>query len=61
MTLTMDICRAVHIEDEALACLGCDSIHLGRVEENGRVEVDIHLIEETPANIRAVREYLDSI
>jgi len=61
MTLTMDISQAVHIEDDVLVGLGCDSVHLGRVEDDGRVEVDIHLVEETPATIRAVRDYLASI
>lgn len=61
MTYTMTLSKAIGIEEAVLSSLGCDEIHVGRLEDDGTVGVDIHMINPTQERIRALNDYLSHI
>lgn len=61
MTYTVDIRKAIKIDDNVLAALDCDHIHLGRVDESGSVELEIHMVAPDHDKLLALSNYLTSI
>lgn len=61
MTYTVDIRKAILIDEVALASFDCDYVHLGRIDEGGLVEVDIHMNQPNHDKMLALTQYLSSI